>query len=391
MESKGLRMKGRRKTGRTARKKKNICLRIAAGILSTVIVLVLTAGLAAIIFYKSGEAALKASAASKKPTIEVDPQLVEKMRETYTDSDTVPWQEEWVVYEDGVYEYNESTLNFLIMGIDHKGTLDSHTDLSDWGAGQADTIFLVSMDQKNKSVSIIAIPRNAMVELDIYNEKEQCIDTIYNQICLQYGYAGGGELGLESMKACTSELFYGLPIHGACAVSFDAVSVITDMLGGIEVTIPDDMTGLNAGYVQGSSLRLTGKNVLPYLRYRETSVLGSPTTRLTRQKEFLKILISTAVAQVRRSPLLVSDMYQAVIPYMNTDISLDEAVYLATESLNYRIAEDSFYQLEGEDRQVDFVRAGGAQDFYDDLYLDEDAKRKLVMELFYEAVVWERN
>lgn len=368
-------------------KKRKMFVRIVIGILSTVLVLVLTLGLAGVIFYKSGEAALKASAATTAPEMETDPLEIARAKENYAYSNSVPWQDEWVVYEDGIYEYNEKTLNFLLMGIDHDGELNKQTDLSDWEAGQADALFLVSINQQNNTVSIIGIPRNAMVELDIYNEKGQCVDTIYNQICLQYGYAGGGELGLETMKDSVSELFSGLPIHGACAVSYNAVGVVTDMIGGIEVIIPDDMTLYNSQYAEGSRQLLTKENVVPYLRYRDFNTLGSPTTRLTRQKEFLKTAIHKTVGQVKSNPMFVRDIYQAIIPYMNTDITVDEAVYLAAQFVNCRIEENSFYQLTGEDKRVDFVTDTGKADFYDDLYLNEDAKRELIMKLFYEEVI----
>ncbi|MCM1262197.1 MAG: LCP family protein [Butyrivibrio sp.] len=370
-----------------SRKKKKLGMRIVIGIASTVLVLVLVIGLAGIVFYKSGEAALRASAENKIPIMETDPEEIEKARESFAYGSSVAWQDEWVVYEDNVYEYNEDTLNFLLLGIDHDGELDKETDLSDWGAGQADAIFLASANQKNKTVSIIGIPRNTMVELDIYNEDEQRIDSIYNQICLQYGYAGGGELGLATMKESVSELLYNLPIHGVCAVSYDAIGVVVDMIGGVEVTIPDDMTAYNPQYTEGSRLLLTKKNVMPYLRYRDMETLGSPTIRLSRQKGFLKEAISQTISKVKSNPRLVSDIYQAIVPYMNTDITLDEAVYLAAEFVNYRIEEDSFYQLTGEDKQVDYVNVSGGIDFFDDLYIDEDAKRRLVMKLFYDEVV----
>lgn len=363
--------------------------RLAAGMFVMLFVLLLTVGLVVIMLYKSGEASLRAAASFQTPQLETDQQAVARIRESY--GNTIPWQEDWVVYGDGIYEYNEDMFNFVIMGIDHEGSLESKTDLSDWGAGQADAIFLVALDRKDKQVKIIAIPRNSMVQVDIYNEERQCIDTIYNQICLQYGYAGGGELGLDSMKSCVSELFYGLPIHGACAVSFDAAEIITDMLGGVEVTIPDDMTGMRPDYVQGSRLRLTRENVLSYLRYREYGTLGSPTVRLMRQKEFLRDVVRTGTVRIRQNPGLIRDIYQAIRPYMNTDISLDEAIYLATVSLDYQIGDESFYQLSGEDKQVDFIRKEGTADFYDDLYLDEEALKETVMEVFYKSVTWQEN
>ena len=370
---------------KTRKKKKNKIGRIAVAVLSAVLILVLSVGLAVVILYKSGEMELKAAASTTAPVIERSAQETQQQKKAL--ESIVQWQDDWVAYEGKVYEYNENTINILLLGIDQSGRLSGETDLSDWSAGQADTIFLVSLNQGQKSVSIIGIPRNSMVSVDIYNEEKECIDTIYNQICLQYGYAGGGELGLMKMKDCVSELMYQLPIHGVCAISFNAISIMTDMLDGIEVTVPDDMTELNASYSQGARVTLTGKNVVNYLRYRNYNQLGSPTTRLTRQKDFMQAAISKGIAKLKSNPMFVSDVYQAIVPYMNTDITLDRAVYLGAEAIDYRITADSFYQLTGEDKQVDFTTKTGGQDFYDDYYLDDDALQKMVMEVFYHEVV----
>ena len=370
---------------KTRKRKKNKIGRIAVAVLSAVLILVLSVGLAVVILYKSGEMELKAAASTTAPVIERSAQETQQQKKAL--ESIVQWQDDWVAYEGKVYEYNENTINILLLGIDQSGRLSGETDLSDWSAGQADTIFLVSLNQGQKSVSIIGIPRNSMVSVDIYNEEKECIDTIYNQICLQYGYAGGGELGLMKMKDGVSELMYQLPIHGVCAISFNAISIMTDMLDGIEVTIPDDMTELNASYSQGARVTLTGKNVVNYLRYRNYNQLGSPTTRLTRQKDFMQAAISKGIAKLKSNPMFVSDVYQAIVPYMNTDITLDRAVYLGAEAIDYRITADSFYQLTGEDKQVDFTTKTGNQDFYDDYYLDDDALQKIIMEVFYHEVV----
>ena len=370
---------------KTRKRKKNKIGRIAVAVLSAVLILVLSVGLAVVILYKSGEMELKAAATTTAPVIERSAQETQQQKKAL--ESIVQWQDDWVAYEGKVYEYNENTINILLLGIDQSGRLSGETDLSDWSAGQADTIFLVSLNQGQKSVSIIGIPRNSMVSVDIYNEEKECIDTIYNQICLQYGYAGGGELGLMKMKDCVSELMYQLPIHGVCAISFNAISIMTDMLDGIEVTVPDDMTELNTSYSQGARVTLTGKNVVNYLRYRNYNQLGSPTTRLTRQKDFMQAAISKGIAKLKSNPMFVSDVYQAIVPYMNTDITLDRAVYLGAEAIDYRITADSFYQLTGEDKQVDFTTKTGNQDFYDDYYLDDDALQKIIMEVFYHEVI----
>ena len=173
---------------------------------------------------------------------------------------------------------------------------------------------------------------------------------------------------------------------GACAVSFNAISVITDRLGGIEVVVPDDMTEYNKAYVQGSTQTLTGKNVVNYLRYRQYNTLGSPTTRLERQKAFMRVAMGRVMQEVKANPVFVKDIYESLRSYMNTDISVDEAVYIASKALDCTLAEQSFYQLTGVDKAEYFIRDNGRQDFYDDYYIDEDSLQKIMYEVFYKEV-----
>lgn len=372
--------KKKRKRKRSGLEKVVMCL------LSAVLIIVLVLGLAGTILYKSGEIALKASANAAEPQMVIDLEEIIKIREEIEYNAGVAWQDDWVVYDGKVYEYRDDMLNFLLLGIDHDGSLSTETKLSDWNAGQADTIFLVSLNQTDKEISVIGIPRNAMVDVEIYNSESERVETIFNQICLQYGYAGGGELGLQKMKESVSELMCGLPIHGACAVSFNAISLITDRLGGIEVVVPDDMTQYDKAFTQGSTQILTGKNVIDYLRYREYKTLGSPTTRLVRQKEFMRVAMGRVMQEIKNNPVFVTDIYKSVKAYMNTDISVDEAVYIASKALDCTLAEQSFYQLSGEDRAEYFVRENGVEDFYNDYYIDKDALQKIMFEVYYREV-----
>lgn len=372
--------KKKRKRKRSGLEKVVMCL------LSTVLIIVLVLGLAGTILYKSGEIALKASANAAEPQMVIDLEEIIKIREEIEYNAGVAWQDDWVVYDGKVYEYRDDMLNFLLLGIDHDGSLSTETKLSDWNAGQADTIFLVSLNQTDKEISVIGIPRNAMVDVEIYNSESERVETIFNQICLQYGYAGGGALGLQKMKESVSELMCGLPIHGACAVSFNAISLITDRLGGIEVVVPDDMTQYDKAFAQGSTQILTGKNVIDYLRYREYKTLGSPTIRLVRQKEFMRVAMGRVMQEIKNNPVFVTDIYKSVKAYMNTDISVDEAVYIASKALDCTLAEQSFYQLSGEDRAEYFVRENGVEDFYNDYYIDKDALQKIMFEVYYREV-----
>ena len=159
--------------------------KILIGLAAFLVSFCMIVGFVAIILYKSGENAIKANAEGVAPNMITSIEEQEIARKSMMSDNVIAWQEGWVAYGEDIYSYDEDALNFLIMGIDHGGELNKTTDLSDWSAGQADTIFLISLHKKTKSISMIGIPRNSMVTLDIYNEEEKKIDSIYNQICLQ--------------------------------------------------------------------------------------------------------------------------------------------------------------------------------------------------------------
>lgn len=350
--------------------------------------LILLAIVTIIIFgmYKSGEMFFKNGTDVGGLKIDVTGEEIESAKEKFAYGNTIPWQDDWLVYNEKIYEYKEDSINFLLLGIDKKGKLDHNTDLSDWDAGQADAVFVVSLDPEEKRVSVIGIPRNSMAYVEMFDSDKSSLGYIYNQVCLQYGYAGGGELGLEATKRLVSELLYELPIHGACAINFKAIEIVTEKIGGVEVTIKEDLSILGSEFVEGNQVVIKGDNTVDYLIYRDTSVIGSPTTRLTREKEFLEALIHKAIACVKKNPAIISDVYKAILPYMNTDITLDKAVYLAMNSLDYKINSDSFYQLQGEDREVIGIGEFGEERTFNDFYLDEENLLETVVKVFYEEV-----
>ena len=70
-------------------------------------------------------------------------------------------QEDGITYKGKTYTYNDHLSNFLFMGIDTRGEVENQeTD----NTGQADAIFLVSMDRVTEQIHVISIPRDTITE-----------------------------------------------------------------------------------------------------------------------------------------------------------------------------------------------------------------------------------
>ncbi len=295
--------------------------------------------------------------------------------EILTEEEHEKWQEGWVKYQDAVYAYNEEILTFLIMGIDKRDDVKEAEKGTD--GGQADALFLLVLNPKDESIKVIGINRNTMTDVDIYDDNGAYDSTVKAQIAIQHGFGDGMEESCEYQKKAVENLFYQLPIHGYAAINMSAISTINDAVGGVDVTVPEDLAGFNEDFVEGRSLHLMGENAFWYVKYRDTDIFGSADMRLDRQKQYLTSFIEAAKQAVHKDVSVVIDLYQAVKPQMVTDVSLDKVAYLAPILAEYAYDGDDFHNLQGE-------TVMGEQ--YEEFYPDEEAMFEMILDVFYEKV-----
>lgn len=300
------------------------------------------------------------------------PQLTETT-ELPAESSTT-WKSGWVKHNSGIYEYNEDILTFLVMGIDSK-TKVTQAKNSLLG-GQSDALLLVVMDTGAKTIRLVNINRNTMSEIEVYNAQGEFLNTATAQINLQHGYGDGMELSCERTVSAVSNLFYGIPIHGYVSVNYVAIPQINDLAGGVTVTVLDDLSKFDPALTKGATVKLNGNQAFRYVQYRDTKVFDSVSIRMERIKQYLVALINTLVSQTRKDLTIPAKFYDAIKPYMVTNISLDEVVYLATEALSYDIDTDVI-ALKGETKM-------GLK--FEEFYADEEALYDLVIDLFYKSV-----
>ena len=287
----------------------------------------------------------------------------------------IKWQDGWVKYQDTIYQYNQDILTFLVMGIDKNS--DAMAVEEGTEGGQADALFLLVMNPKDKSIKIIGINRNTMSDIDFYNGNGAYITTAKGQLAVQHGFGNGMEESCEYQKKAVKKLFYNIPIHGYVAVNMSAIPTINDMLGGIDVTVLEDLTGIDASLVKDSQVHLSGESAFWYVKYRDTDIFGSADMRLLRQKQYLTNLVITADEKMKKDISIALSLYKTISPQMVTDISLDEAVYLASVLSDYIFDEDDFFIMEGE-------TVMGEE--FEEFYPDEDALYELILAVFYEKV-----
>ena len=282
-------------------------------------------------------------------------------------------------YNGKAYRYNHDLVTMLVMGIDQESdTIEEKDDVSG-ESGQADTIFLMVMDKSKDEIKMISISRDTMTQIKTFDYKGNYLGKSKNHLGLAYSFGDGKVTSCQYMVDAVSNLFYGMPINGYVALNMNAVAMINDAVGGVQVTVLDDVIypEYDMDLHQGDEVTLTGHQAYWYVRGRNENVFNSSSLRLERQKQFLTTFIAQAKNKAVTNPSIAVDLYNTISKYMVTDIDITKFTYLASEALGYNFDISHLYTMQGETLMGDK---------YEEFYVDDDALYQLIIDVFYEPV-----
>ena len=286
------------------------------------------------------------------------------------------WQSDWVRYNGEVYDYNEDITTFLIMGIDKDDKVVTPV-IDEIDGGQADALFLLVLDPHKNEIKVVGINRNAMADVDVYDEYGRYQTTVVAQISLQHGFGDGMESSCNYQVKAVSNMFYQLPIHGYVAVNMSAIPEINDMVGGVDVVVPEDLTKWDKTLKEGAKVHLEGEHAYNFVRSRDVHVYASNDARLERQRQYINGFIEAVREKSSEDPGFAVDLFKSVNEVMVTNISVDEVSYLAPYITGYSFDSSDIIMVEGTTRK---------NGDFDEFIVDEDALYQTIIDTFYEKV-----
>ncbi len=276
---------------------------------------------------------------------------------------------ETVTYRGQTYSYNEDLFVILCMGIDTKD--DMIRDGEAGNARQSDANFLVVLDGKKKEIKIVAIPRDTMTGIEIYDVRGEYVTTVEEHFALQFAYGDGGSRSCEMTERAASRLFYGIPVNGYVCFNLRAIEVLNGMMGGVPVEPEEDFEDLKAG----ETVTLNNEQAYRYVQSRDCDEAFSAEKRLGRQKQYLTSFLQKALACTKEDPFLPVRIYHSVSDHMSTDLSGIKLFSLIVTGLQCDFSEDGFYVVPGEQR---------AGQRFEEFHVDEDAFYEMMLEIFFD-------
>ena len=127
---------------------------------------------------------------------------------------TIPANRETdLIYHNGkAYRFNEEMITLLFMGIDQRSEEVEQILGISGESGQADTIFLVAMNPLNDKIKVIAVSRDTMTEIPIFDARGNYLGEEKNHLGLAYAFGDGREKSCQYMVDAVSRLFYGIQL-----------------------------------------------------------------------------------------------------------------------------------------------------------------------------------
>lgn len=269
-----------------------------------------------------------------------------------------------ITYNGVTYALNENIVSVCFLGFDQESSAGKST-------GQADAVIIAAFDLAADDVTLISVPRESMVDVDMFNSDGTYADTATMALCLAWAYGDGKHISCENTVHSVSDALYGISIPFYLALDLSGITPLNDAVGGVEVTALESIP--DSDIKQGQTIRLEGENAQRYVQWRDESVLESPLQRQARQAQYVKAFISQALG----NPAALPDLYQAATEHVLTNLEINELSSLVLCLFASDVSDLEIVSLSGE------MRDGKS---YGEFYLDQQATYETILSTYYRPV-----
>ncbi len=275
-----------------------------------------------------------------------------------------------VTYNGKEYVLKNDIETMLVLGLD---TTNSEISDSYNNNKQADFLLLFVIDNKNKTCSTIQINRDTMAEIDVLGVAGDKVGTVTKQIALSHTYGKGDEVSCRNTARAVSRVLMNMYIDHYMSVTMDAVSVLNDLVGGVQVEVLENFSSVDASLVKGQNITLTGEQALTYIRAREGMEDSTNDNRMNRQRQYLDALFSKTQQCVKEDEGFITNATMQISKYMISDCSANKLETLLKKVSDYTMKEIKVFE-------GDYVKG----DPYMEFYPDEESVLSVVIDSFYE-------
>ena len=270
------------------------------------------------------------------------------------------------------YRVDANVESILLLGID-KYSKDAQTGLTA-NNQQADVLLLCVLDHTEKEYTLVQINRDTVTKFDALGATGGTYE-VESQIALSHAYGTGGSDSCYNTLRAVEYLFYGINIEHYASIKLDAISIMNDAVGGVEVELLDDFTMVHADMKKGETYKLMGEQATRYIRERGLLEDSSNTSRMERQRQYMSAWQDRFFESREKDENITYNLFSDISNYMVSNIDIYELERFVECIDSYR--SNGIVVPEGTTSEVTL---GG--ETHVQFKMDDVALRQLVIDLF---------
>jgi len=243
----------------------------------------------------------------------------------------------YITYEGKNYPLKRNMSTVLLIGTDNFADDEERLLPDDYyhNSTLADFIVILVFDHSAKTVTPLQIGRDTMCAVKRIDNDGKPLPDGFMQITLSHAYGSGKEDSCINTRDSVENLLFNVPIDNFLAFTMDTVPLVNDLVGGVTVTLENDIPALGAEYVKGASITLKGKQALRFVRYRDTQFMNSNLRRMSNHRLYMDGFTVAARAAAEKDSDLVVKGFKLVQRFLCTDLTLDHIQRMIDDLVAY--------------------------------------------------------
>ena len=278
-----------------------------------------------------------------------------------------------IEYEGVTCRLRTRLTTILLSGIDQRG--ETNSALGARSGGQADFLLVLVIDDNRGTVTPLQINRDTMAEITVLSITGQPTGTRIAQLCLAHGFGDGGEQSCELLSQAVSGYLLDTPVDHYFSMRMDGIAAFNDALGGVEVTLEEDLTAYDPEMTAGKTMVLHGMQAEYYVRRRYDVGEETNASRQIRQQQYMQAAADLLVARIRENPNFIDALFDSVETFSVTDMGRGRMLNYAQAGARYELL--PVMEIDGEN----VLGENGFMEFHS----DGRSLIETVIEVFYEA------
>lgn len=212
---------------------------------------------------------------------------------------------------------------------------------------RSDVMVLLVIDAEDGECDLLTLPRDTRCKVQRLNAKGEVRSTRTDKLNAAFAYGGGDVHHSANNVLWSMEQLLGVDLNYYAVLDMDAISPLVEAVGGVTVTMPYDIKGVGD---EGEQVTLSGETAYTFLRKRKGVEDGSDLARTARQQLFLKAFAQRVKALGLDA---VSSLWAAASGYVDTNLSLSQAVALGSILSNLDVDSIDTHTLPGRAATID--------------------------------------